>query len=568
MASKIQITREMKRQFQSETTEHLNNLEKQLMSIEQAPDRAEVVDAAFRCVHSVKGNSDYLGVRDINELAHIVEDIMDEVRSGRMAATQPVVDVLFQCLDLLKDMNRRVADPDYQETDLTAIRAAAANLTPLPSLPGNGGDRTVGEGAGGSGLDVSDVLERDIKVDINKIDRFMEHISEFAEAHNTLQHLANAVSSSSGPVAEQFGGDIRAVTTTMKKVFDNFQTDIMAMRLMSLTTLFDRLARMTRDLSRRQGKRVALKVSGGDVAVDRKILSGLVDPLVHLIRNAVDHGIETPEERAKAGKPETGVVSVNARKEGVLMVIEVADDGRGLSRERIRQAALEGGFTDADSLAAMTDAETARLVFKPGFTTRQNADAISGRGVGLDVVESAVTAIGGRVSLSTDQGVRVNLRVPISMAVTQVLLIRAGNGTYAVPFGGVCRIIRAQRDRIRRFKKAKIMVWKGELMTVLGLKEWLEPYRPSSFSSQEAHILVVSVGGQTLGIEVDEVLRRESVVIRPLRRFLTGFRSFSGAAVLGDGRVVMVIDPVEMAGEVKWKRQKESLGNENHSYCG
>lgn len=550
MSTIIQITDEMKRQFQSETAEHLNDLEKLLMTIERSPNRADVIHAAFRYVHSIKGNSDYLGVRDINELAHIVEDLMDDVRGGRIGVSQPVLDLFFQGLDLLKDMNRRVADPDYRETDLSAVRSGVegirAGARDGASAPpdGAGDDARVG---------VSDVLEREIKVDIGKIDRFMEHMSEFAEAQNALQHLAQSIGDG-GSAGARAESDIRAVSAAMKKVFNNFQADLMALRLVKLTTLFDRLARMVRDLSRRQGKTVELKLSGGDVAVDRKIMGALVDPLVHLVRNAVDHGIEPPAERRRTGKPEAGTLVVDARQEGVHVVIDVADDGRGLDTSRIRRAAAKFGFADADALSAMTDADAARLIFRAGFTTRKNADAVSGRGVGLDVVDSAVTAIGGSVGLAVDgeSGVRVSLRVPISMTVTEVLLIRAGGEIYAVPFGGLRRVVRMRRDRVRGFKGARMTTWEGRIMTVRRLEDWLDPSgsgraAPDADRNGDMPVIVAGVEGRTMGIEVDAVLRRENVVIRPMRRFLTGFRAFSGAAVLGDGRVVMVIDPMELA---------------------
>jgi two-component system chemotaxis sensor kinase CheA len=541
---RIQITPEMKRQFRSETAEHLQLLENMLMVMEHNPDQTEAIHSAFRCVHSIKGNSDYLGIEDINALAHTLEDLMDDVRGGKLPPTQAMIDAMFKGLDLLKDMNRRVEDADYAETDIGLFQKMVDNLrsafTESKSMEQNETDvQTL----------VSDVIGQDVRVNIARIDRFMEHMAEFAIAQSALEYLIQNLTAKT--VEEGWEGNIRKISENLKKVRNNFQADLMAIRLVKLDVLFNRLLRVVRDLSRKSEKRIEIKFSGGEIEVDRKIMIHLIDPLVHLVRNAVDHGIETTEERVGSGKPETGIIAVSAGIEGGKALIEVSDDGHGLNTEKIRQTALNDHFVSAEELARMSDSEVNHLIFLPGFTTCSQAGRVSGRGVGMDVAASGIKAAGGVVSLCSKhrRGTRVSIRVPVSMSVTEVLLVRADQRNYAFPFAVVRQALRVRRGQIRAFKRMEMILYNCRPISIRHLSDRLRPDAPPrslrrGAAEDEIIVIVLGAGGQTIGFSVDAVLRRESVVIRPIHNYLSRLREFSGAAVLGDGRVVMVLDPL------------------------
>lgn len=515
----IRITDDLKRIFQAETAVHLDQLESLLLRLEHAPDPAEPLQHAFRTVHGIKGNADYLGMTPIQDLAHHLEDLLDDLRSGRTTPGPETIDPLLAGLDQLKILNQQVA-PDPAKFPETTSSHPTDNDDPLADA---------------------------VQVPNTRIDRLMEHLAELARTQARLQRMVRTNRNGNGGQ-----GDLQGVSADLKSVFTHFQTDLMALRLVRLDTLFNRLRRAVRDTARKQGKAVILKSTGGEAEIDRTIMSHLIDPLTHLVRNAVDHGIETPEARVRAGKPETGTVTLSAWVEGVGGVIEVGDDGGGLQTDKIRQAARDGGFIPPAELDTMAGSEVDQLVLRAGLTTRRRADTVSGRGVGLDAVAGAISALGGRLQLDSNpgQGTRVRLRVPISMTLTEVLLIEARGNTLAVPFAAIRKVRKARPDEVRGPAGAEIIRCEGQWIALHRIDAWLNKtagdhaFRGAA-GAGEILVLVISAGGRETGVEVDAVLRPENVVIRPLQRF-TQSRIFSGAAILGDGRVVLVIDPLSL----------------------
>lgn len=461
----IKITPEMKRQFRSETTEHLNSLEQLLMVIEKEPRNQEAIHSAFRDIHSIKGNSDYLGIKDINILSHELEDLMDEFRSGRIHIGDDVLAVLFNGLDLLRDMNRRVVNEDYEETDISEIQTRIHRIKTLF------GKESPGKKAEVSYSDIFySVLEQEIKVDINKIDQFINHISELVITKNTLNFLTEL-----DFFREQHtkrSGELKKVAGDMSRITNNLQADVMSLRLVKINTVFERLPRIVRDISYRSGKQIELSLSGGETEIDRKTIEQLIDPLIHLIRNSVDHGIEPPNERVRKGKPESGVVTVSSRQEGNHAVIEVMDDGKGLDIDKIRQEALKRKIFTEDTLVSMREEEILNLIFLPGFTTQPEATKTSGRGVGLDVVKNNIKMIGGNITLSgsKDIGTRVKVRIPVSMAVTDVLLTEVAGRQYAFPFSSILKTVKVKKKIFMASKKANLF-FSAELFSVSDASE-------------------------------------------------------------------------------------------------
>ncbi len=336
----------------------------------------------------------------------------------------------------------------------------------------------------------------------------------------------------------------------MNRLANSLQTDVMSLRLVKINTVFERLPRIVRDLSFRSGKEIELSLSGGETEIDRKTIEQLIDPLIHLIRNSVDHGIEPPAERVRKGKPGSGSVTVRSHQEGNHAVIEVIDDGKGLDIDKIRQEALKRKIFTEDALVSVTDEEIANLIFMPGFTTRPEATKISGRGVGLDIVKNNIRMIGGTITLSGSQntGTRVRLRIPVSMAVTDVLLTEVAGRQYAFPFSSILKTVKVKRRDIHGPRKGEFILFDGTVLGVRYLGELLGITQKESLrqrdSDEEISVIVVPVQNQNLGIVVDDILKRESMLIKPLEKYLAGIKEFSGATLSGDGSVVLVIDPM------------------------
>jgi two-component system chemotaxis sensor kinase CheA len=545
MTYTINITSEMKRQFQSEAAEHLNHLEKMLIAIEKDHRNQEAVHSAFRSIHSIKGNSAYLDAKDIHALSHELENLMDDLRSGKVAFESEALAVLFEGLDLLRDMNRRIIDNDYKERDISAIRER------IGSVRASSEHETADQKPLTSdSKSFSEILEQEIKVGLEKIDEFMTHISELVIAKNRLNYLTqkNMLSSQT---AECFG-EIRKVSANMDKIANQLQRDVMKLRLVKISTLFERLPRLVRDLAAQREKEIKLHLSGGETEIERKTAEQLMDPFIHLIRNAVDHGIEKPDERTAKGKPRAGSVTVSAHQDGNHAIIDIIDDGRGFDIGGIRQIAAEKNLLTKAALAAMTDAEILDLTFRPGFSTLNSATEISGRGVGLDVVKSNIKSVGGSVTLSGKPGfgAQVRLKMPISISLTDVLLTEAAGTRYAFPFTSIKKTVKVQRKFIHVLRNKEIILVDGDIFPMRYLGEILEINGSEKFRHRDSEefvsVILGSFGNRICGIAVDEILKRESILIRPLEKYFAGTKEISGSTLLGDGSIALVIDPKEI----------------------
>lgn len=671
MVIEIKITPEMKHQFYSEVVEHLDHLEKMLLAIEKKPDDQEAIHAIFRDVHSIKGNSAYIGINDINVLSHELEDLMDKVRSGNISVTGNVLSLLFEGIDLLRDMNSRITEENYQESDisgfLTRIRntknTAHKDVTPPSTsrkrvglnvegvfknssvkhieyirgvaqgvLAGEtikGGRKNVlrvlktfrtaanylgaseivqvleamekelesvkslrkkraefliekiddaeklvvamGEqkpvddhsekaqpGEAGaeaqktieleSGLS-PDVLDREMRIAPKKIDAFMNQVSELAIAKNTLNYLTEKILSKS--VSTERGAELKKVVATIDKITDTLQTDVMKLRLVRINSLFERLPRIVRTLSLQSKKKIELSIAGEETEIDRKVVEQLLDPMIHLIRNSVDHGIESPEQRVNKGKAEIGKLSVKVHQEGNEAIIEIADDGRGLDKDTIAKTALAKKIITQEKLSSMNAEEVINLIFRPGFSTAAKTTEVSGRGVGLDVVKRNLQNIGGNVTIASEPDIatRIRLRVPVSMVIMDVLLTEAGGEQYAFPFSAILETITVTRGEIQILNKRETVPYNS---TVLGLKHLqgimgLAKHRLRvQDSTEELTVIVITFGGHIRGIVVDRILRRDGILSKPLEQHMPGIKEFSGAAILGDGSIVLVLDPMGM----------------------
>lgn len=543
MSDVIKITPDMKRQFRSETTEHLNNFEKMLMVIEKDHHNHEAIHSAFRDIHSIKGNSDYLGIKDINTLSHDLEDLMDDLRGGKIPVYKDVLELLFQGLDILRDMNRRVVDEDYEESDISVVQARIRQI----KSPDTEGLSEQKPETSDSDL-IFSLIEHEIKVGIEKIDEFMNHASELTIAKNILNYLSEMIIS--GKQVSECAGKLRKVSADINKISNNLQADVMKLRLVKINTLFERLPRIVRDLSQENRKKINLSVTGGETEIDSKTIEQLTDPLVHLIRNSVDHGIEMPDKRLEKGKPESGSIIVSAHEQGNYAVIDISDDGAGIDIDEIRQEALKKKIVTKQRLISMTDDDIMNLVFIPGFSTSSKATKVSGRGVGLDIVRNNINMIGGNITLSSEKGVstRMRLRIPVSMFVTDVLITEVAGRQYAFPFSSILKTIKIRTKEIRG--KRKFILFNGNIIIIRYLSEILEIGKKSGpsdkNSDKELPVVVIKLGNQVCGIIVDKILNRESILIKPLERYFSEIREFSGTALLGDGSIVLVIDPMGM----------------------
>jgi len=386
-----------------------------------------------------------------------------------------------------------------------------------------------------------------LKVAQDKIDRLMDLIGEMVVAKNALPYLAQRAETHFRQ--RELAREIKNQYAVINRIAEDMQHAIMQVRMLPVGTVFQRFGRLVRDLSKRLGKEVQLVIEGEDTEADKNVIESLADPLIHILRNSLDHGIETPEVRVAAGKPGHGTLRVSARQDGDRVVLDIRDDGAGVDTARVRAKAVERGLIPADRADALTEAEAAQLIFLPGFSTAESISDLSGRGVGMDVVRSAVERVNGQVQLHSvrGQGTTLTLTLPLSMAVTHVMMIRSAGCRFGVPMDLIVETVRVPAEDIHRFKAAQTVVLRGRIVPLRSLNELLGMDEPQTLNTEREHaVLVLRWGGEPVGLVVDEFDGTSDIILRPLEGVLGGMTGFAGSALMGDGSVLMILNPKEL----------------------
>jgi two-component system chemotaxis sensor kinase CheA len=421
------------------------------------------------------------------------------------------------------------------------VDAAAAGPAPVPAAAMALLAPDTEQPAAGEVTQVAHVL----KVDQAKVDALMNLIAELVVSKNSLPFLARRAEDIYG--SRDMGREIKVQYAVIDRLAQEMQRAIMDVRMLPVSEVFERFPRLVRDLSRKLNKHIELKVIGGETAADKTIIESLGDPLIHLVRNAIDHGVESPEQRAAAGKPEAATIQLKAFQERDQVVIEVSDDGKGIDPTVIRLKAFEKGMIAEDRVDTLSDQEAINLIFLPGFSTNEEVSDLSGRGVGLDVVRTAVEKFNGQATVSSrmGEGSIVRLSLPLSMAVARVMMVEVGDTVLGVPMDGVAETVRVPRSSIRRIKRAEAFVLRDAIVPLVHMHALLGLPRSTTEVDAEA-VLVARVGGGLVGLVVDRFREGIDVILKPLEGMLAGMRVYSGSALLGDGRVLLVLNLKEL----------------------
>jgi two-component system chemotaxis sensor kinase CheA len=395
--------------------------------------------------------------------------------------------------------------------------------------------------------DTSASASKTLKVDQEKIDRLMNLIGEMVVAKNALPYLANRAETVFG--VRELSREIKAQYAVINRVAEEMQDTIMQVRMMPVSFIFQRFPRMVRDISRKLGKEVHLVLEGETTEADKNIIEALADPLIHIVRNSLDHGLEMPDVRKAAGKPAEGKLLIRASQESDRVLIEIIDDGKGINPDIIKQKAYEKGLIDEAMLDRISDQEAVNLVFAAGFSTADVISDLSGRGVGMDVVRSAVEKVNGTVGIEseTGKGTRLFLSLPLSMAVTNVMIIESNKQIFGVPMDMVVETVRVPFNQIRNIKQKQTTVLRGRIVPLLSLNELLaQNVEQVANEDNELATLIVRVHGENVGILVDDFRETVDIILKPMAGILGGLSGYSGAALLGDGSVLMVLNPREL----------------------
>jgi two-component system, chemotaxis family, sensor kinase CheA len=536
---------EIVREFLVESYENLDQLDQDLVALEGSPGSRELLSRVFRTIHTIKGACGFLGFGRLESLTHVGESLLSELRDGRRVMDQLTTDVLLHMVDTVREILASI-EASGGEGDIvvdgvieqirTVLREPAAQTAPdVDALAGRG---PVADDAGP--VSASDSA---IRVDIEVLDALMRQVGELVLARNQITLL----------VGGQFDADLIRSSQRLSLITSELHESVMKARMQPIGHLWVKMPRVVRDLAADCGRQVRLEVVGGDTELDRALLEAVKDPLMHLVRNAVDHGIEDVETRIAVGKPAEGVLTIRAHHAGGRVVIEVEDDGKGIDADRVAAVAVARGLRTPDQLAAMSAADLLRLLFLPGFSMADTITNVSGRGVGLDVVHTKIEAIGGTVEVESTvgRGTIWRLHIPLTLAIISALIVESGGELYAIPATAVVEFVAPYGEsagvQVEYVGIAPVLCLRGTLLPLVGLRDVLGvpdesgPGHDREFGASTV-IAVLQADARRFGLFVDGVLDIEEIVVMPLSARLRGIGVYAGATLLGDGRVSLILD--------------------------
>jgi len=522
--------------FTAESEENLRDMEVSFVQLESAPQDEETLQAIFRAAHTIKGNAAGLGFPALAKFAHGVEDVLDGLRTGAMVLTTPLATILLQTVDALRQLVAAAvkgADellPEHLELleDLMVEAGGGQN---------SGESESKKERRGGQGRRHADhsggTRAQTLRVEIEKLDRMLNLTGEIAVARERLAGLLEETDH-----AKQLE-DILEAHRAADRLFMDLQEEVMKIRMVPLGPTFRQFVRTVRDVATAQGKLAYVELAGEDVDVDMNVIEHLRDPLTHIVRNAVDHGIEEPERRRELGKDQRGRLSLQAWHEGGSIVIKVQDDGAGLERSKVIERARAMGYTaDFDKL---NDHELFRLILEPGFSTASEVTEFSGRGVGMDVVRRNVEALRGVISIESRAGVgtTITIRLPLTLAIIRGFAVGVNEETYIMPLDAVIECIELPRDGSEEFASRGVINLRGQALPFVRLRDC---FRLGGQPTERENVLVLRYHDQRVGLVVDRLFGENQTVIKPLSRTLGELPGVSGSAILGNGRVALILE--------------------------
>jgi len=567
--------------FLQESFEGLDVMEARLLNLDDAAD-GETINTIFRAAHSIKGGAATLGFTQVSDFTHGVETLLDEMRDGRRAIAPECIQALLASVDVLRDLISAIRDEraiDEQRVAAIGTRilhllsaipaphggAPAAAVSPPPAaaapsenVPAPAAAAPGSEISGGSGSVTRAASEAgSIRVSTTKVDQLVNLVGELVITQSMLTQFGNDVGSDE---LERLRDGLNQLARNTR----DLQESVMKIRMLPIGSAFNRIPRIVHDLSFRLGKKVDLKVSGESTELDKTVLEKISDPLIHLVRNALDHGLEKPQTRLDLGKPERGTIELSASHEGGNIVVEVRDDGAGLNKRRILERAVERGLVEQNS--SLSDEAIHKLIFLPGFSTAEAVSDVSGRGVGMDVVRRNIEDLAGHVSIQSSEGCgsTVRIRLPLTLAILEGQLVRVGDSTYVLAIASMIETIKARHEEVHTTPGGlELFRVRGEHVPIVRLRDAFQIDADSGGIGQGL-IVIVESDGCRCGLLVDELLAQQQVVIKSLEANFQPIEGIAGATILANGRVALIVD---VAGVVNSLRKDERYRRIGSTVC-
>ena len=523
-------------EFLTEAHEGLQSLDGALLSLERNPNDTALLGEVFRTIHTIKGTCGFLGLPRLEKLAHAGENVLGLWRDGALPATAEGISLILAAVDRIKSillgLQTEGVEPAGDDSAIIAGLDAASLRPPLTASPGP--ERPAlpaAEPTPGS-------APQTIRVAVDVLEDLMVLASELVLTRNQLLQIARSEVNSPFTLPLQ----------RLSQITTNLQDGVMKTRMQPIGSAWQKLPRLVRDLAHELGKKITLDMTGAETELDRQVMELIRDPMTHMVRNSADHGLETPAQRRAAGKPETGHITLNAYHQGSHVLLEIGDDGRGLAVGMIREKALRQGLATPAQLAAMSEREIQRFIFRPGFSTATSVTSVSGRGVGMDVVKTNLERIGGVIELRSrpGRGTTFTIKIPLTLAIAGALIVEAAGERFAILQNSVLELVRVGERggaRVEMIKQTPVLRLRERLLPLVPLAPLLALEQPPRAEDATSFVVVTQVGAQVFGIVVDRVFDTEEIVVKPVTPILRDVTMFSGNTILGDGSVIMILDP-------------------------
>jgi two-component system chemotaxis sensor kinase CheA len=529
-------------EFLVECHENLSRLDRELVELERRPNDAPLLASVFRTIHTIKGTCGFFAFSTLERITHLAENLLSQLRSGQRELTPSLVSLILETVDGTRKVLASIEatggeGPDTFE-DLIGRLRVAAQSTAVPSGPEDSRDNLPWEPSDGRKPDEksSAVADANIRVGVGLLDKLMDLVGELVLTRNQILQFNT----------EREDAALNATSQRLNLITTELQEGVMKTRMQPIGTVWNNLPRVVRDMAVALGKQIRLEMDGAETELDRTIIEAIKDPLVHMVRNACDHGVEPPDVRTAAGKPPEGRLTLRAYHEGGQVIIEIGDDGAGIDVSCMKQTAVEKGLLRPEQADKLSDREALNLIFQPGFSTARSVTKVSGRGVGMDVVKSNIEKIGGIVDVFSryGEGATVKLKIPLTLAIIPGLLITSGGERFVIPQVSLLELIRLEGDssdkRIELVHGTPVFRRRGSLLPIAYLNRVLG--LESAETAEAVNMVVLQAEDRQFGLVVDGISDTQEIVVKPLGKQMKGLAVYAGATIMGDGRVALILD--------------------------
>jgi len=560
---KVGLSEDIKEQFFIESIEHIEQIENDLIiRLDTDNDDREAINEIFRAVHSIKGGAgiylailppqgeDYLQLQRFSEVVHNYETLLDLIRGNGRKFEKELVDLSLLVMDYLKTFINDAASEEINFLSDNSILDRIKECTfYIQSLPDNDTQKTSvlvqQEVSNANDMKAKGSLPQSIRVNQDKLDKMMNMISELVIAKNSFMHISTKLNHEYD--LPEISKEVKQVGAYVNRISDELQNAIMSIRMVEIKTIFQKMPRVIRDIAQSTGKKMELFMEGENTEIDKTIIEQISDPLTHLIRNAADHGVENLQERLSKGKPETGRIVLRAYNKNKHVIIEIEDDGKGIDTEKLKAKAIEKGIISEIEAEKMNKSQLMNLIFLPGFSMAKQITEVSGRGVGMDIVKSNISKINGTVTIESevDKGTKMVIQLPLTLAVSHGLIVGVSDDIYIIPLEYVIETVKIQRENLHVFNEKYFTHLRGEAIGI----EWLSKIFQTGereLNKEEFNAIILSNGNENYAIVVDKLMNEQEFVVKTLEGHLASIPGISGTTLLGNGQVVLIVNPVDL----------------------